>query len=46
MKKTFNCFTESYEIIRQTLHDLFVYGCYDTSIGAERQKISGRKYSD
>ena len=46
MKKKFNNFTESYEIIRQTLRELFVYGCYDSDIGAARQKISGRKYSD
>ena len=46
MMKNFNLFTESYEIIRRTLRELFVYGCYDSSIGAERQKISGRKYSD
>lgn len=44
--KKFNYFTESYEIIRRTLRELFIYGCYDSSIGAERQKISGRKYSD
>ncbi len=44
--KKFNCFTESYEIIRRTLRELFVYGCYDSTIGAERQKISDRKYSD
>lgn len=44
--KKFNYFTESYETVRRTLRELFVYGCYDSSIGAERQKISGRKYSD
>lgn len=44
--KKFNYFTESYETIRRTLRELFVYGCYDSSISAERQKISGRKYSD
>ena len=44
--KKFNYFTESYETIRRTLRELFVYGCYDSSVSAERQKISGRKYSD
>lgn len=46
MKKIFNRLTESYEMIRRTSHELFVYGCFDSTVGAARQKISDRKYSD
>lgn len=45
MPKNDDVFIKYYETIRQMLHQLFVYGCYDREQGARRQGTSDRSYS-
>lgn len=45
-KKFFNIFINNYSTIRQMLHQLFVFGCYDREQSALHQKISDSKYSN
>ena len=46
MPKHDNVFVDRYETIRQMLHQLFVYGCYDRVQGAKLQETSGSSYSE
>ena len=46
MAKHDNVFVDRYETIRQMLHQLFVYGCYDRVQGAKLQETSGSSYSE
>lgn len=45
-EKKFNLFVDKYETIRKMLRQIFIFGCYDRTQGAEFQKISERKYSN
>lgn len=45
MPKNDDVFIKYHETIRQMLHQLFVYGCYDRVQGAARQGTSDRSYS-
>ena len=45
-EKKFNLFVDKYETIRKMLRQIFIFGCYDRTQGADFQKISERKYSN